>query len=73
MKKYDKDTALAKIKIKIKKYYEDVGREMFEDIDTARQELIEDVDGILNNAEISQKHLILEEFEIEREGENEKS
>jgi len=63
--KIDKDTALAKIKILINRYYEDVGREMFEDIDVARIELIADIDDILNNTEISQKKLILERFDMD--------
>ena len=67
MKKYDKETSLAKIKIKINKYFEDVGRDMVEDLDIARQELIEDIDEILNLTNLSSRHLILEQLELDNE------
>jgi len=67
MKKLDKDTALAKIKIKINKYFENIGREEFENVDDKRINLIDDIDDILNNVEISQKHLILEKLEVKDE------
>ena len=67
MKKLDKDTALAKIKIKINKYFEDVGRDLGYDADEMRIQLIDDIDDILDNVEISQKHLILEKLEVKDE------
>ncbi len=66
-KKIDKDIALAKIKIRINKYFEDVGREIFEDVDSARIELINDIDDILDDTEISKKHLIIEKLCFEND------
>ena len=63
--KMDKDIALAKIKVNINKYFEDVGREIFEDIDLARIDLIDEIDDILDKTEISPKDLIIEKFNIE--------
>jgi len=66
-KKLDKDTALAKIKIRINKYFENVGREVVYDNDEMRIQLIDDIDDIIHNVEISQKHLILEKLEVKNE------
>ena len=71
--KFNKDEALAKIKVLINKHYENLGREMFEDIEIEQKQLIEDIDDVLNNTELSQKHLILEAFEIENGIKNENS
>jgi len=64
-KKYDKDEALAKISVLIKKHYETIGREGGEDIeiDEAKQELIEKIEEILDNTKISIKHLVIERLE----------
>lgn len=64
-KKLNKDIALARIKLKINQYFQDVGRGMFEDTDAVRIELIDDIDSILDDAEISSKDLILEKFKME--------
>ena len=66
-KKLDKDTALAKIKAVINKYYEEVGRNIVEDIDESKQELIDRIDEILNQSEISTKHLVIEKLELDDE------
>ncbi len=64
-KKLDKDTALAKVKILINKYYEDIGREIQEDADEEKRELIEKIDYILSKVDISQKHLIIERLDLD--------
>ena len=65
-KKYDKDEALAKIKTKISIFYERVGREE-EEPDVERGELIDDIEDILNNTEISAKHLVIEKLQQDEE------
>ena len=67
MKKYDKDESLAKIKVLIGNHYENMGREMIEDTETAQKELIEDIDDVLNNTELSMKHLVIERLESDDE------
>lgn len=68
-KKYDKDTALAKVKTLISNFYERVGREGREDVemDAERSELIDDIENVLDNTEISAKHLIVEKLELDKE------
>ena len=61
-KKYDKDEALAKIKAKIGRFYESIGRQEVEDTEEAKQELIDSIDEILNNTDISSKHMIIEKL-----------
>lgn len=67
MKKINNERALAKIKVKINKYFEDIGRDIFDDIDMARIDLIDDIEDVLGNTEISPKQLILEKFDLENE------
>lgn len=58
--------ALAKIKVWIKKYYEDSGRGMVEiDDGTSKTLLIEEIEDIISNTEISPKNLIMEDLELE--------
>lgn len=66
-KKYDKDTSLAKIKILISNFYEKCGREMVEDIEITRREVIDDIDEILNSTNLSSRHLIIERLEADEE------
>ena len=66
-KKLDKDESLAKIKAMINKYYEDIGREIIDDSEGAKQELIEEIDEVLNQTEISVKHLVIEKLELDNE------
>lgn len=66
-KKYDDKTALAKIKTLIGGFYEGIGRQDIEDTDEQRQDLIEKIDDILNNTNISTKHLILEKLKTDDE------
>lgn len=61
-KKLDKETALAKIKILINEFYENLGRDMIEEIDIERKELLEKIDDVLNDVELSQKHLLIEKL-----------
>jgi len=71
IKKYTNDEGLAKIKVLMNEFYANVGREEFEDVDEERKELIEDIDDIINDTEISSKHLIIERLEKDNEGEEE--
>ena len=66
-KKLDKDESLAKIKAMINKYYEDIGREIIDDSEGAKQELIEEIDEVLNQTEISVKHLVIEKLDLDNE------
>ena len=66
-KKLDKDESLAKISAIIKNHFEQIGRENVEDIDVTRQELIEDIDEILNQTEISVKHMVIERLNLDNE------
>lgn len=64
-KKLSQEEALAKIKALISSHFENVGREMFEDADLERRELIDDIDDVLNQTDISVKHLIIEKLELD--------
>ena len=66
-KKYNKDEALAKMKALISNFYERVGREDMIEMDMERSELVEDIEDILNNTDISTKHIIIETLELEKE------
>lgn len=65
-KKFIKDEALAKIKALISNFYENVGRDEIEEIEITKQELIDDIEDILNNTDISSKHLIMERFQLDK-------
>ena len=67
MKELNKDTALAKIKVLIDKYFEDVGREVFNDIDFERMKLIEEIDYVLKQVDIETKNLIIERLSLDNE------
>ena len=62
-----KDEALAKISALIKKHYEHIGREIIEDLDEEREELIEGIEDILSRTKIPIKNLIIEQLEIDEE------
>lgn len=66
-KKYDKDTSLAKISALISSFYERKGREDVIEIDAEREELIEEIDDILGNTEISTRHLVVEKLQLDEE------
>lgn len=66
-KKYDKATALAKISVLISNFYEKKGREDVIEIDAEREELIEDIEKILNQTPVSQRHLIIERLDADDE------
>ena len=66
-KKYDKDTALAKISVIINDFYSRVGREIIDDVDIAREELIMEIEGILEQVDIKTKNIIVEKLEIDNE------
>ena len=66
-KKFDKDTALAKISARIGNFYERVGRELISEVEIEKQNLIDDIDDVLNQTEISVKHLVIEKLEVDNE------
>lgn len=68
-KEYDKETALAKIKVLISRFYERVGREGGEDIEMSaeKSELIDDIEEVLNKTEISSKHVVIEQLDADDE------
>lgn len=66
-KKYDKEEALAKISALISNFYEKKGREDVIELDAEREELIEDIDDILRNTEISTRHLVVEKLQLDEE------
>ncbi len=67
MKKIDKETALARISVIIGKHFENVGRELVEDVELAKEELIIEIEGILKQTEISVKHLVIERLDADNE------
>lgn len=64
--KFDKDTALAKIKILIGDYYERKGRGEFDDAYYIERELLEKIDDILDNVDIDTKKVIIEKLELDK-------
>jgi len=66
---FDEKVALAKISVLISKFYERIGREGREDIemDAEREELIEEIEGVLQKTELSAKHLVIERLEADNE------
>jgi hypothetical protein len=59
--------AVAKIKLLINNYFEEVGRG--EDADVLRLELIDDIEEISDRVNIPTKIMILQKFEMEKEDE----
>jgi hypothetical protein len=59
--------AVAKIKLLIDKYFEEVGRG--EDADVLRVELVDEIEGITDRVNIPTKRMILQKFEMEKEDE----
>ena len=63
--KLDSETALARIKVLIKRYYEMRGREDSIDSYNEEPQLIEDIDDILSNTNLDLKKVILEQLELD--------
>ncbi len=55
--KLDKDTALARIKVLIDDFYSKVGRELFDDIEEERMDLIDEIALVLEQVDIDVKHI----------------
>ena len=68
--KLDKDTALARIKVLIDRYFENIGRELFDDIEAERMNLIDDIEDVLEQVNINLKNIILERFKLDKETRN---
>lgn len=67
-KKLTPEIAVAKIKVLVKRFYEDMGREGdYCEIDEERKRIIEEIDDILDKTKIPNKVLILEDFEYDKE------
>jgi hypothetical protein len=64
--KINSDEALAKIKVRISHFYEELGRQNIEETEQERQDLIEDIDDILNQTEISKQHLLMEQLKLDK-------
>ena len=62
--KLDSETALAKIKVLINKRYEDMGRG-YSELNNLDEEIIDDIDEILNNANIDIKRIIIERLKLD--------
>jgi len=61
--------AVARIKILIKRYFENVGRKENIDSDIDRIELIDDIEDVINRVNIEDKYLILESISLDEENE----
>lgn len=66
--KLNKDTALARIKVLIDRYFEDVGREVFDDIDMERINLIDEIELALEQVDIETKNIIIEKLRLDEKG-----
>ena len=64
-KKITNEEALAKIKVWIQKYYEDIGREVIEDTETARICLINEIEHIIDQTDIPSKNEVIERLELD--------
>ena len=69
--KITNEEALAKIKVWIQKYFEDVGREIVDDVDSARISLIDEIEDIIYNTEIPTKNIITEKLELDEKARSE--
>lgn len=65
-KKISNEEALAKIKIRISHFFEEIGRGNIEETEQEREELIEDIDEICNQTEISKNYLILQQLLLDK-------
>ncbi len=65
--KIDKDTALSRIKVLIDNFYSKVGREIIDDVDEARMELIDEIELVLEQVDIETKNLIVEKLRLDEE------
>lgn len=62
-RKLEPEEAGAKIKILIANYFEAIGRNEDTDTDMSRINLIDDIEFVLDNTNISNKHLIAEKLD----------
>lgn len=66
MDKIDCETAIARIKVFINRYFEKMGRSGWEESDNSRISLIDDIDEILDNTNIDRKRIVLESLELDK-------
>lgn len=66
--KFDSDTALAKIKVLINKYYEEIGRGVNESCLDMGCEIIDNIEDVLSNTKIDRKKIIIETLNIDNKG-----
>ncbi len=65
--KIDKDTALARIKVLIDDFFSKVGREIIDDVDEARMDLIDEIELVLEQTDIETKNIIIEKLRLDEE------
>ena len=65
--KIDKDTALARIKVLIDDFFSKVGREIIDDVDEARMDLIDEIEVVLEQTDIETKNIIIEKLRLDEE------
>ena len=66
-KKFTNEEATVKIKVLISSFYENAGRDEFNDIDMERAKLLDGIDEILLKTDISSKQLIVERLRLDEE------
>lgn len=63
--KFDSETALAKIKVLMNRYYADIGREKYQDVSILSEYLLGDIDEVLDNTYIDRKCVIIESLKVD--------
>lgn len=66
--KFDSDTALARIKVLMNRYYADCGRGFYSNSDNDFAGLLEEIDDILDNVDIDRKKIIIESLDMDNKG-----
>lgn len=61
------DRILARIKLRLNKYFEDVGRATMCDTEVMKEDCIDDIDTILERIKLDNKLLVLEQLEVDKE------
>lgn len=64
--KLDSETALAKIKVLVGRYFEMLGRDELEDKNYLTDCLLGDIDEVLDNTNIDMRKVIIEKLELDK-------
>lgn len=67
MKKLNPIEALAKIRALVSRFFEAIGREIFDNIEEAREDLIQKIDEVLRRTQIPQKYIVIEKLQLDKE------